>query len=117
MDYSVILNLSLSKVTAFYFATAFEKLAADVENEDFLKTIREVAYAFMILGGVILCAMTAQATLMETAAGEMTNELKTSWFKALLRQDMAYFDIKDASGEATIISINGAKYRSKPNCN
>jgi len=98
---------------AFYFATAFEKLAADTDNENFLATVREVAYAFMILGAVILSAMTGQATLMETAAGEMTNELKTSWFRALLRQDMAYFDIKDATGEATIISINGAKYRSK----
>ena len=99
---------------AFFLASAFGELAAPTtDNDNFLETVREVAFAFMILGAVILCSLTAQATLMETAGAEMTNEFKTSWFKALLRQDMAYFDIKDTAGEATIISINGAKYRSK----
>jgi ATP-binding cassette, subfamily B (MDR/TAP), member 1 len=55
--------------------------------------------------------MSAQATLLETAAGEMTLDLKTRWFKALLRQDLAYYDVKDVSGTATMISSNGAKYR------
>ena len=48
---------------------------------------------------------------METAAGEMTQELKKQWFKALLRQDMAYYDIKDVSSQAPIISNNGRQYR------
>jgi ATP-binding cassette subfamily B (MDR/TAP) protein 1 len=55
--------------------------------------------------------MTAQATLLETAAGEMTEVFKTQWFEALLRQDMAYYDISDVSGTATIININGKKFR------
>jgi ATP-binding cassette subfamily B (MDR/TAP) protein 1 len=55
--------------------------------------------------------MTLQATLLETAAGEMTESLKTQWFEALLRQDMAYYDINDVSGTATIIGTNGKKFR------
>ena len=55
--------------------------------------------------------MSLQTTLMETAAGEMTQELKKQWFKALLRQDMAYYDIKDVSSQAPIISNNGRQYR------
>jgi hypothetical protein len=56
--------------------------------------------------------MTLSAALLETAAGEMTKAFKTQWFQALLlRQDMAYYDITDVSGTATIININGKKYR------
>ena len=48
---------------------------------------------------------------METAANEMTINLKRKWFQAMIRQDMAYFDLEDVSGTATIISTNGAKFK------
>jgi hypothetical protein len=54
--------------------------------------------------------MTGQSLLMEMASSEMTALLKTKWFEALLRQDMTYYDIRNVSGTATIISTNGAKY-------
>ena len=54
---------------------------------------------------------TAQATLLEMAAGIMTRDLKNKWFQALMRQDMAFFDIKDVSGTSTIITSNGNKYK------
>ena len=43
----------------------------------------------------------------------MAISLKTQWYQALLRQDIAYFDIQheDISSAATIISTNGAKYQ------
>jgi len=60
----------------------------------------------------VLCIfMTLTATFLETAAGEMTEAMKTQWFQALLRQDMAYYDISDVSGTATIINTNGKKFR------
>lgn len=40
----------------------------------------------------------------------MTIDLKTKWYQALLRQDLAYFDIQDVSGTATVISTSAAKY-------
>jgi len=46
-----------------------------------------------------------------TASDEMTMNLKRKWFEAVLRQDMAYFDLQDVSGTSTIISTNGAKYK------
>lgn len=55
--------------------------------------------------------MTLQSTLLETAAGMMTRDMKNQWFQALLRQDMAFFDIKDVSGTATIITSNGEKFK------
>lgn len=96
---------------AFYFAFAFEELAADSTGEDFMQTVRELAFAFLIMGAIVFVSMTAQATLMELAAREMTNKFKIEWFKALMRQDVAYFDIMDVSGEGSIITINARKYR------
>ena len=67
---------------------------------------------------IILCysviaftSMTAQATLLETAAGIMTRDMKNKWFQALLRQDMAFYDITDVSGTASIITSNGRKFK------
>ena len=65
----------------------------------------------MILGVVAFVFMSGQAFFFEVAAGVMTRDLKTTWFDALLRQDMTYFDIKDISATATIISTNSAKYK------
>lgn len=57
-------------------------------------------------------AMFLQAALMESAAAEIARELRQQWFQALLRQDMAYFDIKNVAGEATTVSTNGTKVQS-----
>lgn len=96
---------------AFFFAQVFEKLGADSSSEDFLDNIRTMAYTFMILGACAFIFMTGQNTLLEVAAGEMTISMKTSWFDALLRQDLAYYDIKDVSGTASMLTSNAAKYR------
>jgi hypothetical protein len=55
--------------------------------------------------------MTAQTTLLESAAGIMTRDMKRKWFQALLRQDMAFYDIKEVSGTAAVITSNGYKFR------
>lgn len=96
---------------AFFFANSFSTLGASVTTEDFSGQIRELAFTFMALGAFAFIFMSGQAMLLELSASEMTFDLKTSWFDALLRQDMAYFDIKDISAAATIISTNGAKYK------
>jgi ATP-binding cassette subfamily B (MDR/TAP) protein 1 len=100
-----------STAIAFYFANAMEDLGASTESDSFMDAIRKLTFSMMILGAIILISMTTQAALIETAATEMTMALKTDWFKALLRQDIAYYDIMDVSGEATIISVNANKYR------
>jgi ATP-binding cassette subfamily B (MDR/TAP) protein 1 len=108
------LNLAFSFLpiaSIFYFAVALQDLAADTDSYDFRATIREISFAFMVFGVLLFASMTIQSSLMEMAAAEMTHELKTSWFAAIMRQDMAYFDAKDVSGDATIITINGAKYK------
>ena len=96
---------------AFFFAQSFQRLGASTSTEDFLARVSQLAFVFMILGAIAFVFMTGHSTFIETAAVAMTLDLKTSWFKALLRQDMAYYDIKDISATATIISTNGQKYK------
>jgi len=95
---------------AFFWAKIFEELGANPADPTFMEGVRTQAFIFLGLGGVSFVAMTIQNTLLEIAATEMTRSLKTRWFDALLRQDMAYFDIKDVSGTATLISAQAAKY-------
>jgi ABC-type multidrug transport system fused ATPase/permease subunit len=95
----------------FYFAKAFEELVADPQDEEFMKQIRELAYTFLVLGVIAFCSLCGYATLLETSAGNMAKDFQQKWFRALIRQDMAYFDILDVSGVSTLISTNGNKYK------
>jgi ATP-binding cassette subfamily B (MDR/TAP) protein 1 len=93
-------------------ATTFKTLSLPT-SDTFLDDIRRISFLFLGLGAFTLVSMTAQTALLETAAGEMTWDLKTRWFRALLRQDMAYFDLMmaDVSGTAATMSSAGAKYK------
>lgn len=95
----------------FFFSQSFKDLGASISGDDFLKNIRELAFSLMILGVFAFVFMSGQATCLEIAAGEMTHSFKTQWFDALLRQDIAYYDVKEVNATATIISTNGAKYQ------
>lgn len=94
-----------------YFSQSFTNLVADPTSGNFMDQIRELAYAFLVLGVIALVSTTGYATFLETSAGHMTQDFKRKWFQALLRQDMTYFDIQDVSGVATLISSNGTKYK------
>jgi len=95
---------------AFLMATTFKTLSVPT-SPDFMGDIRRVSLLFIGLGLFTFVSMTAQSVLLETAAAEMTFALKTSWFRALLRQDIAYFDCTDVSGTSAMISSAGAKYK------
>lgn len=96
---------------AFFFSQSFKDLGASTSGDGFLKNIRDLAFSLMILGAVAFVFMSGQATCLEISAGEMTHSFKTQWFDALLRQDIAYYDVKEVNATATIISTNGAKYK------
>jgi ATP-binding cassette subfamily B (MDR/TAP) protein 1 len=96
---------------AFLWSESFKDLGAPTSSDDFLNNIKRLAFSLMILGVIAFVFMCGQAAFLETAAGEMTRSFKTQWFDALLRQDMAYYDIKEVNATATIISTSGAKYK------
>eukprot|EP00559_Dactyliosolen_fragilissimus_P008998 CAMPEP_0184863396 /NCGR_PEP_ID=MMETSP0580-20130426/10902_1 /TAXON_ID=1118495 /ORGANISM="Dactyliosolen fragilissimus" /LENGTH=1328 /DNA_ID=CAMNT_0027361703 /DNA_START=81 /DNA_END=4067 /DNA_ORIENTATION=- len=96
---------------AFYWAKTFEDLGAVTDADTYMRQIRTMAYTFMILGVISFVSLCSQGFLFEMAASKAMYELKTQWFEALLRQDMAYFDIKDVSGQASIVSSNANKFK------
>lgn len=95
---------------AFVWARIFEVLGQDPTAPDFMEGIRTQSFIFLGLGALSFVSMTIQNTLLEIAAAEMTMSLKTRWFDALLRMDMAYYDLKDVAGTATLISAQAQKY-------
>lgn len=108
---SAILSGLCFPAMAWIFSNSFSDLAVDPSESDFMDQVRSLSFRFIILGIFMCLFMTLHATLLETASNEMTNNLKTAWFQSLLRQDMAYYDITDISGTATIISTNGMKFK------
>lgn len=100
-------------IMAFYFARSFEDLGGLAGNDSavFMAEIRNLVYAFMILGAAGLVLLAGQAICLEIAASDATTDLKVQWFDALLRQDMAFYDIKDVSSQATVIAASASRYK------
>lgn len=96
---------------AFFFSQSFSTLGASTSNEDFLNQVRQLSFTFITLGALAFVFMAGDVAFIETAADVMTLDLKMSWFQALLRQDMTYYDIQDVSSCASIISTNGQLYK------
>eukprot|EP00980_Cylindrotheca_fusiformis_P009865 scaffold2184_cov128-Cylindrotheca_fusiformis.AAC.11 len=69
-----------------------------------LGEVRELAYTFMILGVYALVMATIQTGCFEIVAHRATVNLKLQWFRALLRQDPAFFDVHDIGGLASNVS-------------
>ena len=101
---------SVYPVMTFFFARSFEDLGA-IETGGGMDTVRELAFVFLALGAVGFVFLVGQAVCLEIAASDAQTDFKISWFNALLRQDMAYYDIKDVSSQATIVASNSNKFK------
>lgn len=96
----------LTVAIAIIFSRSFTLFTDTDENG-----IKNLAFIFMGVGVYAFLAMTLQSTFLETAAAEMTDNMKQEWFDALLRQDITYYDVMDTSGTATILTANGKKFK------
>eukprot|EP00934_Nitzschia_sp_Nitz4_P006403 Nitzschia sp. Nitz4//scaffold167_size49223//37382//47662//NITZ4_007041-RA/size49223-snap-gene-0.38-mRNA-1//1//CDS//3329538293//6393//frame0 len=100
---------SIMPMSLWYFSRVMGNLSA--VSEEGLGPVIDIVYAMMVLGGIGFVSETMYAGFLETAANDMTLNLKEHWFEAVVRQDMTYFDLRDVSGTATIISTNGEKFK------
>ena len=66
-----------------------------------MKLDRAVGFVFLV----------GQAVCLEIAASDATTDLKIQWFEALLRQDMAFYDIKDVSSQATVVAASAVRFK------
>lgn len=93
---------------AWIFSSSFSSIAGAADG---LAQVREIAYIFLGVGGYALIAATLQSACFEIVAYNASRSFRLQWFKALLRQDTAYFDVYDISGIAATIGPNSNKYK------
>eukprot|EP00980_Cylindrotheca_fusiformis_P012788 scaffold3136_cov102-Cylindrotheca_fusiformis.AAC.5 len=105
--FSILSGLPLP-ASLFYFSSVFSDISAIGSKG--LDPVLTIVYTLLILGVISLVCETLQTAFFSTAANEMTHNLKFKWFQAVVRQDMAYFDLQDVSGTATIISTNCTRF-------
>ena len=96
-------------ILAYLFSSAFSDISS-AENQG-LKQVRELAFTFMVVGSYALVAATIQGWCFETCAYYGSQAFRLQWFQALLRQDPAYFDVRDVGGIAAQIGPNSIKFR------
>ncbi len=107
-----IVSGSIYPLMAFYFARSFEDLSGQVDgSSSYMDGVRNLVYTFLILGAVGFVFLVGQAVCLEIAASDAQTDFKVQWFNALLRQDMAYYDIKDVSAQATVVAANANKFK------
>jgi len=93
---------------AYVFSKTFSDLGID--DIDMAK-IRNIAYQFVVIGVFCLVVGFIQTFCLEMAAERAIRNFRRTWFKALIRQDAAYFDINEVSGLASSIGSNTNKVR------
>lgn len=93
---------------AYMFSQTMSDLGGVTVN---MGKIREIAYIFIGIGVVCLVAGTIQTYCLELAAHRATRNFRRTWFKALLRQDAAYFDVNEVGGIASSIGSKTNKVR------
>ena len=94
---------------AYLFSTSFSDLAG--ASSQGLANVRELAFNFLYVGLYALVMGIFQTWCFEIVAYHATQNLRLQWFKALLRQDTAFFDVHDASGIAGQVGPSSNKYR------
>ena len=92
---------------AVIIAQSFKNFSDGVDSSG----VKWIVYSLLIVGVYAFVLMTMQIFFLETAAAEMTDTMKKEWFDALLRQDIAYYDVMDISGTATIVNSNGRRFK------
>ena len=68
--------------------------------------ISNIAFLFMAIGSAAFVAAMFQNFCFDFSADRASRNFRLSWFKALLRQDAAYFDTHEIGGIASTIGAN-----------
>lgn len=76
-----------------------------------LSNIRSMAFKFVAVGGCAFLAGFVQNWALELAAARASQNFRLQWFRALLRQDPAFFDVYDVAGLANQVGPHAIKYR------
>jgi len=94
---------------AYLFSNSFNKISGAASNG--LGPVRQIAFTFMAVGSYALVMATIQSACFEIVAYRASQNFRLQWFRALLRQDTAFYDVYDIGGLASTIGSNSNKYR------
>ena len=100
-------NGAVYPALAYLFSNSFSDISGAATQG--LSQIRTLAYNFLVVGVFALVMATIQTTAFELVAYRASQNLRLRWFKSLLRQDPAFFDVHDIAG----IANNVVSYFSK----
>jgi len=96
-------------VLAYLLSNTFSTLSTAATEG--LESVRRMAFTFMGLGAYVFTMDTVKTACFDITSARATRNLKLSWFRALLRQDAAYFDIYGISALSSAIGPNANRYK------
>lgn len=106
-----ILNGLTYPILAYLFSNSFTSISAATAGGDAMASIRRLAFTFLGVGVYGLLTASSQTFFLENAAHHACQKFRLDWFRALLRQDSAFFDVHDISGIASSIGPGAIKYQ------
>ena len=77
-----------------FFAESLKSLSG--HPDDLLKEMTRVAYIMIILGCILLVFATLQYYCYSMLTKRLTHKLRMAWFRAVIRQDIGWFDTNSA---------------------
>jgi ATP-binding cassette subfamily B (MDR/TAP) protein 1 len=95
-------------VLAYVMSSSFSSISGAAAGLD---EIERIAYIFMIVGVYALIVAFVQTGCLEIVTFHASQSFRLQWFKALLRQDTAFYDVYDVSGISATIGPNANKFR------
>jgi len=94
---------------AFIFSRVFSDIATSTTIG--IGPLQKICFYLIGLGFYALIMATIQTACFETVANKASENLRLKWFKALLRQDQAFFDVYDVGGIANSVNPAATRYR------
>ncbi|MAD20250.1 MAG: hypothetical protein CMJ52_08725, partial [Planctomycetaceae bacterium] len=87
-----------------------ESLSALTDPKDALRVMSRIALIFLGVGAVLQVAATIQYVCFSKVAKTLSHRMRMAWYRALVRQDMAWFDQNDPSGLAAKMASSMMTY-------
>lgn len=81
------------------------------DEQNLMDQVDKATLIFVFTGVYLFFSETAMGYYNDLASNDMAYNFKMAWYRALLRQDMAYFDAENIAGTAATVSANGEKYK------
>lgn len=93
------------------FSIFFGRLLDDVNSQsDFISGVTQIAYIFLILGGSAFVVSFGEISLLNISASRQIRRIRTLYFRALLRQDVGWYDLSTAGDLASRLAEYGRVY-------